>query len=148
MDGEIDGKDRAILTSVLSNAGAEIDVAITPEGVREPAEGKLSVRTKWLVVGDVGDPSLILNDSAKKTQILDVQAQHKLLTQEAREHGIKIVSLKGFLTYMGWKPESRLYIPGANAPFTLTAGARSTGTNQAQGDRSSNGATSKSLLKK
>ena len=147
-DGEMDSKDRKILKDVLANAGAEIDVEITPEGVREPAEGKLSVQTKWLIVGEVGDASSSNNDDTKKQHIRDVQAQHRLLTQEAREHGIKIVSLKDFLTYMGWKPESRLYIPGTNAKFTLKAGAHSTGTNDYQGDRTSNGATSKALLKK
>ncbi len=147
-DGEMDAKDRKILKDLLSNAGSEIEVEISPDGVREPAEGKLSVQTKWLVVGDVGNLAGAANDLEKQSKIQAVQAQHKLLTQEAREHGIRIVSLKDFLTYMGWKPESRLYIPGANAPFTLKSGARSTGVNDTLGDRTSVGNTSKSIMKK
>ena len=148
-DGEMDAKDRKILKDMLNNAGAEIDVEITNEGLREPAEGKLSVQTKWLVVGDVGDPASAVGDAAKLQRILAVQKQHEMLVQEAREHGIKIVSMKDFLTYIGWKPESRLYIPGSNAPFTLKSGSRSTGVNDSSGDRSSvGGNTSKAIMKK
>ena len=147
-DGMMDNKDRKILKDKLADAGAEIDVEITNEGQREPAEAKLSVHTKWLVVGDVGDPATAVNDQAKLQRILAVQNQHKLLTQEAREHGIRIVSLKDFLTYIGWKPESRLYIPGSDAPFKLKAGAHSTGVNESLGDRTSAGSTSKAVMPK
>ena len=147
-DGVMDGKDRKILKDLLANAGAEMDVEITNEGLREPADGKLSVHTKWLIVGDVGDPATAVNDQAKLQRIQAVQAQHKLLVQEARELGIKIVSLKDFLTYIGWKPESSLYIPGSETKFNLKAGSRSTGVNDTLGDRTSAGATSKSVVPK
>ena len=147
-DGEMDIKDRKILKDLLTNAGAEMDVEISNDGLREPADSKLTVHTKWLVVGDVGDPSTAVNDQAKLQRILAVQKQHEMLVQEAREHGIKIVSLKDFLTYLGWKPESRLYIPGADTPFKLKAGARSTGVNDSLGDRTSAGATSKAIMLK
>jgi len=147
-DGEMDAKDRKILKDQLTNAGAEIDVEITPDGLREPAEAKLTVQTKWLVVGDVGDPSKFVTDQAKLNQILAVQNQHKLLIQEAREHGVKIVSLKDFLTYLGWKPESRLYIPGSNTPFNLKSGSRRTGVNVTPGSGSSNDTKPKSFIKK
>jgi len=147
-DGVMDARDRKMLKDLLNNAGADIDVEITPDGERIPAEAVLSVHTKWLVVGDVGDPSLYAVDAAKRTQILAVQKQHDALVQEAREHGIKIVSLKDFLTYLGWKPESRLYIPGSDTKFNLKAGARSTGVNTPlESDRSSTGSTSKSMMK-
>lgn len=147
-DGEMNAKDRKMLKDLLNNAGADIDVEITEDGQRVPADSKLSVHTKWLVVGDVGDPSLFVSDEAKRNQILEVQKQHDELVQEAREHGIKIVSLKDFLTYLGWKPESRLYIPGSQGKFNLQSGARSAGVNTSIGsDRSSTGSTSKSPLK-
>ncbi len=147
-DGAMDFKDRKILKDLLTNAGAEIDVEITNEGSREPADAKLTVHTKWLVVGDVGDPSTAVNDQAKLQRILAVQKQHEMLVQEAREHGIKIVALKDFLTYLGWKAESRLYIPGSDTPFKLKAGSHSTGVNDSLGDRTSAGQTSKSIMLK
>lgn len=147
-DGFKDQKDRKILKDKLANAGAQIDVEITPDGVREPAEGKLSVRTKWLIVGDVGDPNSVVGDDAEVRRIQEVQKQNNLLLQEAREHGIRVVSMKDFLTYLGWKPESRLYVPGSDAPFTLKAGSRSAGVNDYVGDRSSNAPTSKAVSPK
>ena len=58
------------------------------------------------------------------------------------------MSLKDFLTYLGWKPESRLYIPGSDTPFKLKAGSHSTGVNDSLGDRTSAGATSKAIMLK
>lgn len=145
-DGKMDAKDRKMLKDLLNNAGADLDVEITEDGQRVPADAKLSVHTKWLVVGDVGDPSLWVGDEDKRNRILEVQKQHDELVQEAREHGIKIVSLKDFLTYLGWKPELRLYIPGSDAKFNLKTGARQAATNPTAGsDGSSTGATSKAV---
>jgi len=147
-DGKMDAKDRKMLKDLLNNAGADLDVEITEDGQRVPADAKLSVHTKWLVVGDVGDPSLWVGDEDKRNRILEVQKQHDELVQEAREHGIKIVSLKDFLTYLGWKPELRLYIPGSDAKFNLKTGARQAATNPTAGsDGSSTGATSKAVMK-
>lgn len=123
-DGLMDARDRKILFDVLANAGAKVDIQVDDEGVREPADAKLTVNTKWLIVGDVGDPTKFEGDDEKIQKILAVQKQHQILVQEAREQGIKIVSLRDFLTYMGWKPESQLYIPGSDAPFILKAGLK------------------------
>jgi len=147
LDGVMDEKDRKILKDRVALAGAKIDVEVTSEGTREPADSKISVQTKWLIVGDVGDPSTAVGDDAKMQRILAVQKQHETLVQEAREHGTRIVSMKDFLTYLGWKPESRLYIPGSEAPFTLRAGAHSTGVNEFIGDRSSTTPVSKAIMK-
>ena len=145
-DGVLDEKDRKILKDQLANAGAQIEVEVTSDGVREPADAKITVQTKWLIVGDVGDPGSAIGDDAKLQRILAVQKQHELLVQEAREHGIRIVSMKDFLTYLGWKPESRLYIPGSDAPFTLQTGARRAGFNDY--NRASNAPISKAIQSK
>ena len=91
----------------------------------------------------MGDQSKANNDPVKIAQIQAVQKQHELLVQEAREHGIKIVSLKDFLTYLGVKSESRLYIPGSSTPFNLQAASASQRVGGYSGDRVSSGATSK-----
>ena len=128
-DGKMDAKDRQILKDLLDHAGSEIDLEITAEGLREPADAKLTADTKWLLVGDIGDPATAVNDPEKLKQLLAVQKQHDLLVQEARELGIKIVSLKDFLTYLGWKPESRVYVPAGGVPLNLKPGARNVGVN-------------------
>lgn len=128
-DGEMDARDRKILFDVLANAGAKVDIQIDDSGVREPADAKLTVNTKWLIVGEVGDPTKFQGDEEKIQKVLAVQKQHELLVQEAREQGIKIVSLRDFLIYIGWKPESRLYIPGSPVKFQLKAGMGAAKTN-------------------
>lgn len=96
-DGVADNRDRTTLIKHLSHHGAVIDVEITSEGVREPADGQLTDQTKWLVVGDV---------PAHKAS-----KQHLKLVEEARELGVRIVALQDFLTYMGWNPEYRVHLP-------------------------------------
>lgn len=96
-DGVSDGRDRTTLMNHLNHHGAVIDVEITSEGVREPADGKLTDQTKWLVVGEVPANA--------------VSQEHLKLVEEAREQGVRIVALQDFLTYMGWKPERRVYLP-------------------------------------
>ena len=121
-DGESDAQDRKILKDLLVNANAEIDIEITHEGLRVPLEGQLTAQTKWLIVGDLGDPTnaaAMGRPPAEIQRILTVQSQHEMLVQEAVERGIRVVSMKDFLTYLGWKPEGRVLIPGANAPFQL-----------------------------
>ncbi len=276
-DGEMNAKDRQILKDLLDNAGAEIDLEITADGLREPADGKLTVQTKWLIVGDLDQNAVLeetrykarkqklnqaldrdialaqralstspvgavillegiraaiqsapfdpddksnllqradaaLSDAKKKLEVrkvptpvenphkeeaetipqkLDptaaekakllkqlvdrvrelmdeayhfhflpnaiqgagisiaephplnsstnttelnsqtkVSTQHELLVQEARELGIRVVSLKDFLTYLGWKPENRVYLPGGVVPFPLNAGGRPPALNE------------------
>lgn len=121
-DGKTDAKDRKILHDLVTNAGGKIDLEINAEGVRVPADGKITGNTKWLIVGDLSNPAAVANDNQTRDQIQAVHRQHELLVQAALEHGIKIVSLKDFLIYMGWKPESRTNPPGANAPFQLKPG--------------------------
>ncbi len=274
-DGSIDAKDRKILKDLLAHSGATLDVEVTDDGKRLPADGKLTVQTKWLIVGDLDQDAVLeetsyksrkqklnqaldrdialaqralstspeeavsllegiraailsapidsydasnllrradaalsdtknklevqkapapaenphkkeaetnpqkleptaaekakqlkqlvdrirelmdegyhflpnavqgagiskaepqpLNTSTNTTELnsqTKVSTQHELLVQEAREHGIKIVSLKDFLTYMGWKPESRIYLPGGGVPFNLKPGANPPALNE------------------
>ncbi len=126
-DGVMDEKDRKILKDQLANAGAQIEVEVNSDGIREPAEGLITVQTKWLVVGDVGEPCLRDRRRCKA-------AADSGCAEAARDAGSGSPRARDpdrldedFLTYLGWKPESRLYIPGSDAPFTLKAGARSAG---------------------
>jgi hypothetical protein len=64
------------------------------------------------------------------------------MRQEARLHGVKIISLNDFLSYIGYKPKRRLFKPGQERPFNLKAGAASAGINEPIGDRASAGQVS------
>jgi RNA polymerase sigma factor (sigma-70 family) len=112
-DGEVNSQDRKILSNLLTRNGAMIDVEITSEGFREPADGKLTNQTKWLVVGELS-----------KGQAMPMQ--HLQLVEEAREQGIRIVALKDFLTYMGWKPNYRVYLPTPDKDGVIRINSRLT----------------------
>lgn len=128
-DGLRDDRDRQIQHRLFENAGVEIDLEVTDEGVRVPANAKLTSHTKWLVVSDQDDSPKGANNPVVVSHLLAIQQQREALVQEAREHGIKIVSLEDFLAYLGWKPELRLFVgnglklkPGARAVITPTPG--------------------------
>ena len=105
----MDDKDRQLLRTVVGNARGEITFEVNDEGVRVPADAQITAQTKWLVVGDLGNPSKGGNDPAAQARLQSIHKQHDDLILEAREHGVKVVSLDDFLAYMGWKPESVLY---------------------------------------
>ena len=99
-----DDKDRQMLRAVVGNARGEITLEVNDEGARVPADAKITAQTKWLVVGDLGNPSKGANDPAALARLLAIHKQHEDLILEAREHGVKVASLKDFLAYIGWKP--------------------------------------------
>ena len=134
--------DRKMLEDRLKSANAEIEVLVNEQGVREPADAKLTPKTKFLVVGPLGDPTLFPGQDEKQEQIRRILTEHKALVDEATENGVRVVNLQDFLAMMGIEPQQRLFRPGDNRPFTLKAGARSTGINDTMGDRSSAGAVS------
>ena len=53
------------------------------------------------------------------------------------------IRINDFLSYIGYKPERSLYIPGAmERPYNLKAGAASTGIDEKVGNRESAGSVS------
>lgn len=134
--------DRKMLEDRLAASRAHIEVLVTEEGVREPADSKLTPRSKFLVVGPMEDPTLYPGQDEKQEQIKRVLTEHKALVDEATENGVRVVNLQDFLAMMGIEPQQRLYRPGENRPFNLKAGARSTGINEPLGDRTSSGRVS------
>jgi hypothetical protein len=126
IDFDKDGKsDRETLHRLLKGARAEIELEVTDEGVREPADGKLSENTKFLVLGDVPDPSRFAAQDERRPQIEAIMSQRKALRDEATAAGVRIVSLSDFMAYMGFQSQLKTYIPGQVDRFTLEQGARS-----------------------
>ena len=134
--------DRKMLEDRLKGANAGVEVLVNEQGIREPADAKLTPKTKFLVVGPLGDPTLFPGQDERQEQIRRTLAEHKALVDEATENGVRVINLQDFLAMMGIEPQMRLFRPGDNRPFTLKAGARSTGVNDTLGDRSSGGAVS------
>lgn len=130
LDLDNDGRsDRDLLHQIVATAGAVIDNEVDDDGVRTPEGGSITERTKFLVLGDIPDMAKIARaeDRERAQKIMD---HLKDMRKEARLNGVRIVNLNDFLAYIGYKPKRRLFQPGQERPFNLTAGAHSTAVNE------------------
>lgn len=68
--------------------------------------GPISVRTKWLVVGDLpepGDSKLPIEEARLYAQI---RSNADILRKQAKERGVHEINIRNFITYMGYnKPQ-------------------------------------------
>jgi len=142
IDLDNDGRsDRERFHEILAAAGASLDTEIDDNGVRIPADSRLDVHTKFLIVGEIPDPTKSKPNEVKAHE--EIARRHKELMQEARIQGIKVVNLNDFLDYIGYQPKRRLWQPGTEAGWNLKKGARSTGvTPSITGPSESSGRTS------
>jgi hypothetical protein len=141
--------DRDLLEELVATAGATIDNDVSPKGVltvnsKVPDNDKpiVTEHTKFVVIGripevaDTADPEEI-------KQILKVNAYRVDLENAARERGVRVVSLSDFLSYIGYKQQRRLFVPGSDVPYNLKSGAHSTAVGESSGSkRQSTGITS------
>jgi len=147
--------DRERFHQIISGAGATLAHEVDDDGTRlrytkfpeeslEFEEGTqgIDVNTKFLVIGEIPDMSeLSKQEDIDRAQRITGHLQQ--MRKEARIQGVRIVSLNDFLSWLGYRPQRRLFIPGLiDRPFNLKAGAHSTATNGHVGDRSSSGQVS------
>jgi len=125
IDFDKDGKsDRETLHRLLKGANAEIELEVNDDGVREPADSQLTENTKFLVLGEVPDPSRFAAGDPRRPQIQAIMDQRNALLKEATMTGVRIVPLSDFMAYMGFQSQLRTFIPGQVDNFTLEQGAR------------------------
>lgn len=144
LDG--DGRDdRDQLHNIVGSAGAVIDNEVDDKGnwILEDGrkEGKISEATKFLVRGKLPDPAELVNKD-EIAAALEINKKWEDLSNQAKQYGVRIVTLNDFLSYVGYKARRRLFLPGQAAPYTLRAGAASSSTNEELGGRESSGAVS------
>ncbi len=133
--------DRDLLHDLIAANGAEIDNEVGDDGEWIVHRG-ISVNTKFLVVGEIPDPSKTKREDEKE-KFTKIVEKHSLLKDSAREQGIRVISLTDFLSFIGFKPQRRLYIRGSGGRgYALKAGSRSTGVNENLGNRKSTGRVS------
>jgi hypothetical protein len=143
MDIDDDGdSDYEHLFEIVRNAGGQVDLYVDDEGLRLPADATLSPRTKFLVIGDLDDPSEFSGQPEKLELAERIQSELKELENEALLYGIRKVGINDFLDYIGFRPQQRLWQPGEDRPFNLRNGARSASVNEALEDRISSGTVS------
>lgn len=139
--------DRKLLHDLVAANGAAIDNEVGDDGEWLSHQG-ISVNTKFLVVGEIPDPTKTERDDLKEQYEKIIQKQTEL-RNEARLQGTRVLGLNDFLAYIGFKPQRRLYIPGLNSDkFALEAGSQSTGVNEHMGDRRSTGRVSEVFNRK
>ncbi len=126
MDLDSDGRsDRERLHEIIAAAGAVIDLEIDDQGERVPADGHLSVRTKFLILGEIPDISESKPD--RKDADKKIVEKRREVMQEAQEQGVRVINLNDFLDYVGYKAKRRLWEAGVSDTWNLRKGARSTG---------------------
>ena len=136
---DLDGdglSDRQKLHELVAGAGAAIDNEVDDEGKRirymkfpndfiDYGEGVpgIDVNTKFLVVGEIPDMALAAKDE-DKDRIQRIQIHKKKLGIEAKEQGVRVVSLNDFLAWIGYQPQRKLFVPGTQRGYQLKAGQR------------------------
>lgn len=135
LDG--DGKsDRQKLHELVAGAGATIDNEVDDDGKRirylkfpndfvDHGEGVpgIDVNTKFLVVGEIPDIALAAKDE-DKDRITRILKHRKALGDEAKQQGVRVVNLNDFLSWIGYVPQRKLFVPGAEKGYDLRAGKR------------------------
>lgn len=141
MDLDGDGKDdSSLLHRIVRAAGAKIVAYTNDKGQIEGSP--ITNEVKFLVVGDVPDPQKV-PPASPESQIRKARSTSMAtMRKQADQSGVRIVRLTDFLSYLGYKPDRRLWRPGEQVRRKLKAGAHSTAVNETLGNRSSTGSTS------
>lgn len=134
----------AVLTHEVLDDGKRVIFQRYPEEWVEWVEDgpQLSSQTKYLIIADIPDPSLaVQKDDKEKREAIG--GHLKLMREEAKRLGVEEIRLNDFLSYIGYKPERSLYVPGAtDRPNKLNAGAASATADGGTGNRASAGTVS------
>jgi hypothetical protein len=123
---DLDGdgvSDRELLHDILNHNGAKIEVEINDDGEPTREGATLTVNTKFLVIGEIPDPSKFPGFDDKQQKAFRIGEQRKNLISMAQRQGIRVVNLRDFLSYIGYKPQQSPWRPGENKlkPTTTTA---------------------------
>lgn len=137
IDLDNDGKsDRQQLHELIASAGAAIDNEVDDTGkriryVRFPGESVehdentpgIDVNTKFLVICKIPEIAEAVKEEDKE-RIERMLKQYKAMQKEAVQQGVRIVRLNDFLTWIGYEPQRRLWVPGGQKEYELKAGQR------------------------
>ena len=131
-DFDGDGKhDEERLRELISTNGAMIGAEVDQKGVRNAR--KIDHDTKFLVVGEIPDPTEITEPDERRA-VEEVKKQHEKMKQEADEQGITVVRKNDFLSWMGYRPQFKLFKIGDARPNNLP-GSRTNGNSFSSGKK-------------
>jgi hypothetical protein len=147
IDLDNDGRnDREEFHQMLATAGCVIDNEVDDDGHRIPADGKVTVLTRFLVKGEIPDRGEAQTDE-EKVRADNFVKSYKEMEDEARRNGVRVVKLSDFLAYIGFQNKRRTFLPGQHRHYDLKAGAPHPGGSAGSIDRTANGAVSKVFTK-
>jgi len=114
LDG--DGQDdRALFHEIVKASGSEIDNEVDDEG-NLIGDG-ISVKTRFLIIADI--PVEAPSSESKRIIFDKIKQNQLLLENQARERGIRIVTLDNFLNFIGYRPTHFVYKPGVERKESL-----------------------------
>ncbi len=124
IDFDGDGQsDRSQLHDILEQSGARISLEIDDDGYRLPEGAEITKDTKFLVLGHFPDPADFASEDPNRERISRILDEAKRLETQAERQGVRKLSMNEFLAFMGYRPTQRLFLPGANMPYTLQGGS-------------------------
>jgi hypothetical protein len=130
LDG--DGKsDRELFREIIATHGATLDNEVDEKGnlfrngkLVDDGTPKITEKTKFLVKGTVpegGAGPLESDENKINNRIKELNTQ---MDQQARERGIRVISLNDFLSFVGYKAQRRLFVPGEEGKYNLKNAGR------------------------
>lgn len=87
-------------------------------------KGNINVKTQWLVIGDIPEPDEKTSDTydKSKTELFSkLSKASSTMREAAKSNGVRIISLRNFLTYMGHNNPERT-IPGGREDLLYKKG--------------------------
>lgn len=145
MDLDGDGKsDWDELVQLLSISGATVDTYVDDEGTRLPEDSKITVHTKFLVLGEVPEPDKVVNED-EKAKVEQIRKHLTEMKKEARVNGVREIKLNDFLAYIGFESKRRTFRPGQDRPFNLKSGTTPAAISEPLGNPTSSGNVSGSF---
>lgn len=130
-----DGKpDNTAFRNLVLKAGGKIDAEFDLKTLK--TRGKIDVRTGWLVVGEVPDPSTA--KSPEEKELLEaMKAAEKKFRDQAGDHGVSVTSVRNYLNYLSHNVPDSISIPNVTTSRRASNGAAVTArfTSQTYPDR-------------
>lgn len=146
---KVNGMNRGEFRRMVLAAGAKIAVEVSEEGEFTNGKGEviseaqarklITSRTRYLVIGDIGDPSSTSEESGLEALYMEIRKKTEVLKEESENLGIYPIGLSSFLEHIGYSRKQLAWTPENGQPFPgrLSNGAKSARANSTFGGRAS-----------
>lgn len=123
----IKGLNRGEFRRLITSSGAKIAVEIDDNGEfvdgrgeplsEQEARERITSRTRYLVIGDLGDQSRTSEDAGLEALYDDIRKKTEILKAESENLGIYPIGLSSFLEHIGYSQKQRAWTPENGQPF-------------------------------